>query len=135
MAKQRTVSPLPPADFGDLAAAFANPTKAVARPSAVEPAAASPASVSRAASGNNERTAQQDDLLPVEKRGRGRPRAPEPLVNQTLSLRVDQLQRLHQIAAAEYGRLGRRVLPSEVVRVLLDRALAEIGDRNEGVVA
>lgn len=92
----------PAEEFGDLAAAFANPAK-------VAQVLAAP------------------DVVPSRdgaRRPRGRPRSEAELVNQTLSIRADQLQELHRISAAEYARLGRRVLPSEVVRALLDHALA-----------
>jgi hypothetical protein len=110
----------PPSEFGDLAEAFANPTGlAAARPLPAEPVPPEPMVAA--------------DPAVTERRGPGRPRSEVDLVNQTLSIRADQLRQLHRISAAEYARLGRRVLPSEVVRALLDRALSQPGSQ-EGLL-
>jgi hypothetical protein len=53
----------------------------------------------------------------------GRPKAKIPVVNQTVSIEVPQLEALHRIAGLETVRLRRRVLISEVLRELLDRSL------------
>jgi hypothetical protein len=120
MTKRRDPPVSPPSEFGDLAQAFANPTgSAAARPPPVQPVPQEPMVAGQAAVAG--------------RRGPGRPRSEVDLVNQTLSIRADQLQQLHRISAAEYARLGRRVLPSEVVRALLDRALSQPGSQ-EGLL-
>ena len=112
---KRKVPPVPPPEeFGDLAEAFAHPTRS-ATPKQAPAAPATP------------ETADDDRTAGTGRRGPGRPRSEVDLVNQTLSIRADQLRELHRISAAEYARLGRRVLPSEVVRALLDRALSQPG--------
>ncbi len=120
MTKRRMPPAPPPEEFGDLAEAFANPTR--------------PASPKQASMSPPEPTLAGDDRAAnTERRGPGRPRSEVDLVNQTLSIRADQLRELHRISAAEYARLGRRVLPSEVVRALLDRALSQSGS-GEGLL-
>ncbi|MBK4723406.1 hypothetical protein JJL56_31640 [Azospirillum sp. YIM DDC1] len=73
------------------------------------------------------------DDIPV-KRKPGRPKADVELVNQTFSFRADHLAELHRITAAEYGRLGRKVVPSEVLRSLLDIAFEQVRKSGEKVL-
>jgi|SRR3954449_8978747 hypothetical protein len=129
MTKEKPGKPAPPSDFADLAAAFAMPGKTTA--SSTQEASQPPSTTSDTevalppakVAVRMRKTAQ----VPQAGRGPGRPKSPEELVNQTLSLRADQMAKVHKIAAAEYGRLGRRVLPSEIVRSLLDIAFEHQG--------
>lgn len=119
VASRKALLPSPASEFEDLAAAFANPTgsRAASGTITVDPASENP--VPRSPEAAN-RTAK-----------RGRPRMDFEIVNQTLSLRADQVAEVHQIAAAEYARLGRRVLPSEIVRALLDVAMTHLPPTKE----
>ena len=118
-APRKAPPPSPAPEFEDLAAAFANPTgsRSIGSTRSVEPTS--------------------EDVKPLAQEGvnrggkRGRPRMDFEIVNQTLSLRADQVAELHKIAAAEYARLGRRVLPSEIVRALLDVAIGHLPPTKE----
>jgi hypothetical protein len=134
--------PTPPEDFADLAAAFADPAKTHPQmpPLPKRPTEGTTQSVLETRHNDSEPDATLEEVttafkpirkahdVPAEdKRRPGRPKSPDILVNQTLSIRADQLDHIHRIAAAEYARLRRRVLPSEVVRALLDEAFGHLG--------
>lgn len=142
MAKpKKTAAPPPPSDFGDIAEAFANPSRPRTRttPEApTEPVA--PAAVPMAAQAVLDAAAAPQSVpvsggavTPPEEpaRGRGRPRAAREVKNVTYSVGVDQAQRLDRIAAAEWVRTGQKTSPSEILRALLDRALEQLGDSTE----
>lgn len=157
MAKPKKTAPPPPSDFGDIAEAFANPTRprtrTKAKPEAAPEPAAEPAAVLAAQEVVQEpQEASQEAPEPVPAhqpaaqpavprkaargpqkpaRGRGRPKAAREVKNITYSVGVDQALRLDRIAAAEWMRTGQKTSPSEILRVLLDRALEQLGDSTE----
>ncbi|MFC5357101.1 hypothetical protein [Azospirillum himalayense] len=138
MAKpKKTAAPPPPSDFGDIAEAFANPSRPRTRTKPevpTEPVA--PEAVQMVAQAAPDAAVAPQSVPAVTTpeepaRGRGRPRAAREVKNVTYSIGVDQAQRLDRIAAAEWVRTGQKTSPSEILRSLLDRAFDQLGDSTE----